>query len=130
MDIQRAYFVTKVPRDTRRATFVVVDNPRLVFAGYTELIVEETNFTGTHQTALIDSSSIVYPSVSIGPYAIVEAGWHLAEDVLVESHVVARSGTEIGKGSWIRSHSVLGGAGFDFETDENGVAIRIHHFGV
>lgn len=129
MDIQRAYFVTKVPRDTQRATFVVVDNPRLAFARYTELIVEKTNFVGIHRTALIDSSSIVHPSVSIGPYAIIEAGCHLAEDVSVESHVVVRSGTEIGKGSWIRSHSVLGGAGFGFEIDENGVAIRIHHFG-
>jgi len=129
MDIQRAYFVNTVPRDTRRATFVVVDNPRLAFARYTELIVEKTNLIGIHPTALIDGSSIVHPSVSIGPYAIVEAGCHLAEDVLVESHVVVRSGTEIGKGSWIRSHSVLGGPGFGFETDENGVAIRIHHFG-
>lgn len=129
LDIRRAYFVDRAPRETQHAVFVVVTNPRLAFARYTGLIAGDRYLGGIHQTALVDESTFVHPSVHIGPFTVVESGCFLAENVVLESHVVVKSGSEIGIGSWVRSHSVLGGPGFGFESDESGVAIRIHHFG-
>jgi UDP-N-acetylglucosamine acyltransferase len=62
-----------------------------------------------HSTALIDPSSTLHPSVSIGAYTIIGADVHIGEGTDIGPHCVITGPCTIGKHNKIHSHAALGG---------------------
>jgi UDP-N-acetylglucosamine acyltransferase len=62
-----------------------------------------------HSTALIDPSSSLHPSVSIGAYTIIGADVHIGEGTEIGPHCVITGPCTIGKNNKIHSHAALGG---------------------
>lgn len=63
-----------------------------------------------HASAFIDANAIVADDVEIGPYSIVGAGVELGAGTKLESHVVVKGPTRIGRNNHIYQFSSVGEA--------------------
>ncbi|MEC9476874.1 MAG: acyl-ACP--UDP-N-acetylglucosamine O-acyltransferase [Planctomycetota bacterium] len=61
-----------------------------------------------HKTAIIHSDANLAPDVTVGPFAIIEAGAHLHSGCKVFGHAYVGPGTEVGSDSEIHMHAVVG----------------------
>lgn len=61
-----------------------------------------------HPTAIIDPSAIIADNVTIGAYSVIGADVEIAEDCQIESHVVIKGPTKIGKNNKIYYFSSVG----------------------
>ena len=61
-----------------------------------------------HKTVIIDPSAIIADDVSIGPYTIVGANVEIGSGCQIESHVVIKGPTKIGKNNHIYQFSSIG----------------------
>ena len=52
-----------------------------------------------HQTAIIHPSAKLAENVSVGPYSVIGADVEIGEGTVIESHVVIKGITRIGKGN-------------------------------
>ena len=98
-------------------------NPRLSFIRALDWLIDAIGI------ASYDFDAEIHPSARLGENVVVERGCRIAENVVIEHNVVIHSGTVIGKNSRIRACSCVGGDGFGFERDENGVPLRFPHLG-
>ena len=108
-----------------------VANPRLEYAKMLQFILRRTvvypregclatqvgDDFQVGENTLIASQVIIGDNVSIGNSCSIKAG------------VIINDNVQIGDGTVIRENAVIGGAGFGFERDEEGVPIRIPHLG-
>lgn len=62
-----------------------------------------------HPLALVDASAQLGRDVSIGPFAVIEAGVVLGDGCCLESHVVVKRDTQIGANNRIGEGTVIGG---------------------
>ena len=61
-----------------------------------------------HPTAVVDSSVELGEGVEIGPLSVIGANVKIADNTVVESHVVIKGPTEIGSGNRIFQFSTIG----------------------
>lgn len=108
-----------------------VANPRLEYAKMLQFILKQTMICPAErclamhvgddfklgENTFIASQVIIGNNVSIGNSCIIKAGAIINDNV------------QIGDGTVIREHAVIGGDGFGFERDEEGIPIRIPHLG-
>lgn len=117
-------------------------NPYLAFARAVELIHPESPVRpGVHPSAVVDPSTRVPETASIGPLAVVGAGVELGDDVSIGAaaviepevaigagtrvgpRVTVHRGTRLGARCVVQSGAVLGSDGFGYAPDERG---RLH----
>jgi len=110
-----------------------VVNPRLSYARLMSAALSSIPRPDVQYIAR--NGAIVAESASIPPDCVVEPGVFIDHGVTVGARVqilsgaVIRAYTTIGDGTIIRERAVIGSAGFGFERDENGVAVRLPHVG-
>ena len=68
----------------------------------------ETRMTQIHETAIVSADASIDPSVSIGPYTIIEGGVRIGADTEVGSHCVIKGPTTIGERNKIYPFSSIG----------------------
>ena len=61
-----------------------------------------------HKTVIVDPSAIIADDVSIGPYTIIGANVEIGSGCQIESHVVIKGPTKIGKNNHIYQFSSVG----------------------
>jgi UDP-3-O-[3-hydroxymyristoyl] glucosamine N-acyltransferase len=117
---------------------LISDNPRLAWANIAKLFdPKPLPNLKIHETAVISPSATCGSDVTIGPYAVVEAGARLDRGVIVgagcfigdhveigENSVLAANVSvyyqvKMGKNVIVHSGAVLGADGFGFEFDSN-----------
>jgi len=62
-----------------------------------------------HSSAIIDPSARLGEDVKIGPYVVIGAECVIGDGTRLESHVVIRDFTEMGRGNHVHPHAVIGG---------------------
>ena len=62
-----------------------------------------------HPSAIIDPSARLGADVKIGPYVVIGAESVIGDGTRLESHVVIREYTELGRENHVHSHAVIGG---------------------
>lgn len=62
-----------------------------------------------HSTAVVSAKADIDPSVSIGPFAVIEDDVHIGPGTVIGPHVVIRQYCRIGKNNKIDAHAVIGG---------------------
>lgn len=62
-----------------------------------------------HSSAIIDPSARVGEDVKIGPYAVIGAECVIGDGTRLESHVVIRDFTTLGRNNHVHPHAVIGG---------------------
>jgi UDP-3-O-[3-hydroxymyristoyl] glucosamine N-acyltransferase LpxD len=117
--------VSKIPSICQ----IQVDNPRLAF------IKLANHFFTQSRESYISEHAVVHPSAKIGLNVTLEHGVTIGEKCVIEddchimSNVTIESNVHCGRGTTIRSGSVIGQRGFGYARDEDGTPISFPHFG-
>jgi UDP-3-O-[3-hydroxymyristoyl] glucosamine N-acyltransferase len=121
----------------REGATVICAQPRLAFARVArQLCPPVPPPRGIHRTAVVDPAVKSGQDVSIGPYAVIEAGVTLGDRVTIEAgvligrgvtidadttlkaNVVVYAGTTIGRRVVVQAGTVLGSDGFGYVRDD------------
>jgi len=62
-----------------------------------------------HETAVVSADADIHPSVSIGPYVVIEGAVRIGADTRVMAHAVLRGPIELGERNVVHPGAVLGG---------------------
>ena len=119
-----------VPADAASASTrncIPVANPRLAYAQVVSRLLDRRPAAGIAATAVIEPGAQVGADVTIGHYVVVEAGAVVGDRCVIEAHSYLRRGTVLGNDCRLGSHVSIGGAGFGYEPDADGVPVHIPH---
>ena len=124
-------------------TTIVVDSPRLCFAKAAAALTRGTKTSGVDASAVVDSSAVLGPEVSVGPLAYIGAGVTIGArsiigpgcvilgdavigaDCELLARVTVYRQTKVGDRVIVQAGAVLGSDGFGFVPDREG---RYHKF--
>src|SRR5258705_3709646 len=73
--------------------------------------------TTVHASAIVEQGATLGANVSIGPFSLIGARARLGDGVNLASHVIVLGETDIGAGTIVHPHVVLGG-GPQFRVDD------------
>lgn len=109
-------------------TLIYVKNPK-----YALSIIGNNFFVGKiqpeiHNTAIISDKAKIGENVYIGPYCVI-GDVEIGNNTIILSNVRIYDNVQIGNNCFIKEGSVIGGAGFGYEIDENGNRFRFPQIG-
>ena len=110
-------------------SYILSENPRLDFARVLQKFFVPVTKSFISPTAKIGENVILGGNVSIGAYSVIGNNVKIGDNTTIRNHVVIGENCIIGKNCLLKSHCVIGEEGLAFEKDENGVPVRIPHFG-
>lgn len=116
------------PKDST-TSFILTDDPRLLFAKVLANFVNNTETEGIHTTALIGRNCNIGDHVSIGAYSVIGDNVDIGDRTVIRDHVVIRNHVSIGCQCLIKSGSVIGEEGFGFAEDKDRTFVRLPHIG-
>jgi UDP-3-O-[3-hydroxymyristoyl] glucosamine N-acyltransferase len=108
--------------------FIVVPNPKLVLSRIIEEFFVRSPAPGIHPTAVVDPAAQIDASASIGALSYIGAST-IGEGTVIHGHAHVYDGVQIGRNVVIHAGCVIGGDGFGFERQANGMLKKFHHVG-
>ena len=110
---------------------IIVENPRKSFAEVLRhFFIEESEWKGIHSTSTIHPSVVFDENlITIEPNVVLEKNIRIGKRVYIGANTVIKSGTIIGDDVKIGSNNTIGGVGFGYEPNEEGVYELIPHLG-
>lgn len=109
--------------------YILVDNPRQYF----RIVLDKFFFvkpkTGISKTAFIDESSTIGIDCFIGNNVVIEEGCVIGNNVQIGHNTVIKQGSIIEDFVIIGSNCTIGGVGFGYEKDLDGVYQFMPHLG-
>lgn len=110
-------------------TYLIVDNPRFYFLNLVKEFFVERNEPSISERAIIDRSAIIGEKVTVHPGVIIERNCEIGSGSVIGCNSVIKKGTYIGKNVIIGANNTIGGDGFGYEKDEDGLYEGIPHIG-
>jgi UDP-3-O-[3-hydroxymyristoyl] glucosamine N-acyltransferase len=110
-------------------TLIAVKNPRLCFIRAINIFFPKTKTTGIHPTAIIGEKCRISKNVYIGPYVTICDGVSIGSGTRIYAGVHICSPTRIGKNVVLKSGCIIGGDGFGYERNEEGIFEKFPHLG-
>lgn len=107
-------------------SYIISDNPRLDFIKILQQFFEpETEY------CIDDSAKVLCKTgkVAVGAFTYIGKDVVIGEGTIIGEHVTIKGHVEIGNNCIIKPGAVIGGSGFGFSYDENGIPIRFYHSG-
>ena len=112
----------------QRKTLVHVKNPKLALAEVGNYFFVEQWIPSIHETAIIHPDAHIGKGCYIGPYTVI-GNVTIGDHCYIDSHVRIFDDVQMGHDCVVKPGSVLGGAGFGYERDENGNKFRFPQIG-
>lgn len=109
--------------------YIVSNNPRLDFAKVVQAFFTEKPVAGVHPTAVVEEGAILGKNVYIGPHCHIGPLVSIGDDTVIQANVTLINRIKIGNNCLIEPGTVLGGEGFGYEYDEDGVPVHFPHTG-
>ena len=109
-------------------TFVVVADPKLVFAGIVNALLVERPAWGIDPTASVDPAANVHDEVYVGPFTYVGRA-DIASGTIIYGHVHIYDGVRIGRNVIIHAGTIIGADGFGYLRAEDGSVTSFPHVG-
>lgn len=106
-----------------------VENPRLTFIEVIHQFFSLRILPKISSTAIIHETAQIGDNVFIGEYTVIGANTIIEDECQIMSHVSISENVCCGKGTIIKSGSVIGQKGFGFERDSEGTPIEFPHIG-
>lgn len=112
------------------APHIVSPNPRLDFLRVVGAFFAEKDIpSGIHPTANIEEGAIIGQNVSIGAHCYIGPKVKVGDNTTILPNCSIYGKVTIGCDCYIKPGVVIGGPGFGFENDENGVPVHFPHTG-
>lgn len=109
---------------------IVSPNPRLDFLRVVSAFFAEKDIpVGIHHTANVEKGAIIGKNVSIGANCHIGGKVRIGDNTVVLPNCSFYGKVTIGANCYIKPGVVIGGPGFGFEYDENGVPVHFPHTG-
>lgn len=118
--------LSTLPKDN---TYIVVDNPRLIFMRIMALLYPVTIKPGIDTRVYIHPSAQVDPSAYIEPFVYIGLNCIIKKNVVIHPHVSILQNTTISENVLIFANTVIGGDGFGFDRDEKNELEKFPHIG-
>lgn len=109
--------------------YIIVDKPRAVFNQILNFLFPKTNVSGISAFSNCDSSSVIAASAYVGHFVVIEKNCEIGENTVIGHNTVLKEGTKIGNNVLIGSNNVIGGIGFGYEKDNDGLYTQMNHIG-
>ena len=101
-------------------TFILVSNPRLAFIRVMRRFFAPPRPTGMHPTSFAHPDARIGVSINVGPFASIGRAV-VGDETVIDAGVHIYDHVRIGCCVTIKAGAVVGGDGFGFERDEDGV---------
>lgn len=122
--------VTEDYRGKVKVPHIISDNPRLDFVRViSKFFVNQDIEKGIHSTAIIEKGAIVGENASIGAHCYIGPNVIIGKNATILPNVTIYGNVTIGDDCYIKPGAAIGGEGFGFERDENGVPLHFPHVG-
>lgn len=110
---------------------IVVQNPRRTFSALlAQFFTAKVNFGHVSESAFLSEDSVFDPQeIWIGSNVVIEANCTIGKQVYIDHNTVIKAGTIIEDKVKIGSNCTIGGVGFGYEPNEDGVYELIPHIG-
>lgn len=110
-------------------TLITVKNPRLWFIRCLAAFFPLKRKTGIHPTALIGKKCKIAKNVYVGSYVSIADDVVIGNGTKIHSGVHIHENVRIGKNVVLKSGCIIGGDGFGYERNEEGVLEKFPHIG-
>lgn len=118
----------KLQDGIKNNVFVIVNNPRLAFIRALNQIFRTDTEAEIHSTVVLDVNSVIGKNVKIGPYSVIQ-NCIIGDNAKIGTNVFIGSNVRIGRDVQIKSNTVIGGDGFGYEKNEEGIYEKFPHLG-
>jgi UDP-3-O-[3-hydroxymyristoyl] glucosamine N-acyltransferase len=113
----------------KKRTLVAVKNPRLCFIRAITAFFPKAKAEGIHPTSVVGKRCRIGKNVSIGPYVTICDGVNVGSGTQIHAGVHICSPARIGRNVVLKSGCVIGGDGFGYERNEEGIFEKFPHLG-
>lgn len=110
-------------------TLVLVNKPRLWFMRCMNVFFPQRPEVGIHPTAVIGKNCQIGKDVYIGSYVSIDDGAVIGSGTKIYSNVSIRNLVKIGKNVTIKAGCAIGGDGFGYERNDEGLLEKFPHVG-
>lgn len=111
-------------------SYIKSSNPRLDFIKIVRHFFTNNDIPyGIHPTAVVDQSAIIDQDVAIGANCYIGPEVSIASGTVIMPNVSIYGKVTIGHNCYIKPGAVIGGPGFGFEYDEEGIPLQFPHTG-
>lgn len=112
-----------------KANFLMVANPRLVFAEIIGNFFAEKINPGIEKSASIDESAQIGKDCYIGRNVVIEAGVTIGDYCVIQHNTCILKHTQIGDHVVIGCNNTIGNYGFGYEKNDEQLYRKIEHIG-
>lgn len=117
-------------RDNLAGPHIISKNPRLDYLRVVgEFFVDEEIPSGIHPTAVVEEGAVIGEHVAIGAHCYIASKVVIGDNTIILPNTSIYGKVTIGHDCYIKPGVVIGGPGFGFEYDENGVPVHFPHTG-
>lgn len=110
-------------------SYIVSNNPRLDFVRIVQEFFVKRPDASIHPSAVVEKGALIGKNVSIGPHCHISAESFIGDNTIIQANVTLLNKVTLGTNCYIEPGTVLGGEGFGYEYDEDGVPIHFPHTG-
>lgn len=131
IDTNILYIVSKnkyISPDSK-ASYIIVDNPRLAFAKVVKRFFQNMKKPTLSMNSIIAENAIIGENVSIGNFCVIGEHVTIGDNTIINHNVIISAATCIGQECYIKSGTVIGEDGFGFDFEEDGTPFRFPHLG-
>lgn len=116
--------------DNLAVPHIISPNPRLDFMRVVGLFFSDKEMpVDIHPTSNIEKGAIFGKNVSIGAHCYIASKVSIGDNTVIMPNSSIYGKVTIGSNCYIKPGVVIGGPGFGFEYDENGVPVHFPHTG-
>ena len=110
--------------------YIISKNPRLDYLRVvSEFFTDKDIKPGIHPSAVLEGGQKIGRSVSIGAHCYIASQVSIGDNTVIMPNTSIYGKVTIGSNCYIKPGVVIGGPGFGFEYDENGVPVHFPHTG-
>lgn len=110
-------------------SYILSNNPRLDFVRVVQQYFVKRPNASIHPSAVVEKGALIGNNVSIGPHCHISAESVIGDNTIIQANVTLLNKVTLGTNCYIEPGTVLGGEGFGYEYDEDGVPIHFPHAG-
>lgn len=111
-------------------TYVVSPNPRLDYLRVIQkFFIAQEDFPGIHPTSIVENGAKISKTACIGAHCYIGPEVEIGENTIIKPNTSIYGKVTIGDNCYIKAGVSIGGEGFGFERDENGIPIHFPHCG-